>query len=143
MAMTADQREFLRAHRLCVFGFDRREGPPSLSPVYYLMDGDDLLISTLTARGKARAVRRNAEVTLCVLDETYPFPYLTVFGRAAVVESGAIDILMRIREVMTGVLPSGDERAALEAQGIEEGRVVIRVTPERFVSTPPRGQRAQ
>jgi hypothetical protein len=40
-----------------------------MSIVYYVMDGDDILVSTMAARGKARAARRNSKVSLCVLDE--------------------------------------------------------------------------
>ena len=41
------------------------------------MDGDDLLISTTATRAKAKAVRRDARVTVCVIGEQPPFPYLT------------------------------------------------------------------
>lgn len=142
MPMTDDQRDFLRAHRLCVYGFERQQGPPSLSPVYYVMDGDDLLVSTTRSRAKARAARRNPQVTLCVLHEEFPFPYLTLFGRATVEEeeTAVVDLLMRLREVMTGVPIPPEQRGEVEERARAEGRVVLRVTPERFVSTPPRGR---
>ena len=67
--MDDQQREFLTSHRLCVVGVARPKGPPSLSPVYYIMDGDDLLISTAASRAKARLIRKNPEVSVCVLHE--------------------------------------------------------------------------
>jgi hypothetical protein len=51
-----------------------------MSIVYYVMDGDDMLVSTMADRAKARAVRRNGEVSLCVLDENWPVTYLVVYG---------------------------------------------------------------
>ena len=41
--MTDDQRAFLQTHRLCIVGYERQSGPPALSPVYYVMDGDDVI----------------------------------------------------------------------------------------------------
>jgi hypothetical protein len=55
-----------------------------MSVVYYVMDGDDLLISTMAARAKAKAVARTREASVCVLDEKWPLTYLQVYGPAAV-----------------------------------------------------------
>jgi hypothetical protein len=38
------RRTFVEHHRTCIFGFQRKHGPPSMSVVYYVMDGDDLLV---------------------------------------------------------------------------------------------------
>ncbi len=51
-----ERREFLESHRLCVVGTLRRDAPPQLSPVYYVLDGDDLRVSTTATRAKAKTV---------------------------------------------------------------------------------------
>jgi len=56
MMNQTERRAFVEAHRTCIFGFQRKEGPPSMSVVYYVVDGDDLLISTMADRAKAKAV---------------------------------------------------------------------------------------
>ena len=137
MKISDEQREFLESHRLCVFGFNRRSGPPSLSPVYYFMDGDEIVISTTGSRVKAKAVQRNPEVSVCVLEEKMPFAYLTVFGHARIEEEGAVDVMMRVGEAMTGNPVPEAARLALEQRAKDEGRVVIRVKPAQFVSTRP------
>ena len=49
--MNAEQRRaFVREHRTCIFAFQRKEGPPSMSVVYYTTHGDDILIATMAAR---------------------------------------------------------------------------------------------
>ena len=35
------RRTFVEHHRTCIFGFQRKHGPPSMSVVYYVMDGDE------------------------------------------------------------------------------------------------------
>ena len=42
-----------------------------MTAVYYVMGGDDLLVSTMASRGKAKVVARNPKVSLCVLDEKW------------------------------------------------------------------------
>ena len=143
-APTEEQREFLTSHRLVIVGVERDSGPPSLSPSYYVMDGQDMLISTTSKRQKARSVRRNPEITLCVLDESFPFPYLTVYGKGAIDDdpAAALDVIIRIRERVSGkpLDEAGRKQAAETVE--QEGRVALRVTPERFFSTPARaGQR--
>ena len=76
-----ERRQFVRDQRTCVWGYGRQSGPPAMSVVYYVMDGDEILISTMKERAKAKALARNAEVSLCVLDEQWPLTYLVVYGR--------------------------------------------------------------
>ena len=45
------RREFVKSHRTAVFGYQRKAHGPAMSIVYYVMDGDDILVSTMAARG--------------------------------------------------------------------------------------------
>lgn len=131
--MTPEQRtQFLESHRLAIVGAIRNDAPPQLSPVYYVMDGDDILISTTATRAKARAVRRDPRISVCVLGEQPPFPYLTVYGRGRIEEEGAVELMIRAGEAMTGSPIADSARPALEARAEKEGRVVLRVTPESY-----------
>ena len=135
-----ERREFVRKHRTCVFGYGRADDGPAMTVVYYVMDGDDLLISTMAARGKARAVRRNPKVSLCVLDEQWPLTYVQVYGNARLEEDfdQAVDVLRRVIDLMAGSGVSGARVGEIERMAREENRVVIRVTPYATFATPPR-----
>ena len=50
-----ERRAFVRDHRTAVFATNRKSDGPAQSIVYYVSDGDDLLVSTMGARAKARA----------------------------------------------------------------------------------------
>jgi PPOX class probable F420-dependent enzyme len=130
--MTDEQREFLKTHRLCIVGYARESGPPAMSPVYYVMDGDDVLISTTKTRAKGRVIARNPDVSVCVLGEAMPFPYLTVYGRGRIEEDGAVDVMMKVGAAMTGNVVPESARPAIEERARTERRVVLRVTPEGF-----------
>ena len=135
-----ERREFVRKHRTCVFGYGRKDDGPAMTVVYYVMDGDDLLISTMAARGKALAVKRNPKVSLCILDEQWPLTYLQVYGEATLEEDfgQAVDLLRRVIDLMAGKDVSSAKPAEIERMAREEDRVVIRVRPYATFATPPR-----
>jgi hypothetical protein len=103
-----------------------------MTPVYYVMDGDDIIISTTRSRAKAKVIKRDAMVTICVLGEAQPFPYLTVYGRGRIEDAGAVEAMMRIGERMAGNAIPEAARPAVEKRAKDEGRVVLRVTPEGY-----------
>jgi PPOX class probable F420-dependent enzyme len=135
-----ERREFVRKHRTCVFGYNRKDDGPAMTVVYYVMDGDDLLVSTMAARGKARAVKRNSKVSLCILDEQWPLTYLQVYGEATLEEDFglAVDVLRRVVDLMAGEDVSSAKLPEIERMAREEDRVVIRVRPYATFATPPR-----
>jgi PPOX class probable F420-dependent enzyme len=135
----AQRREFVEQHRTCIFGFQRKHGPPSMSVVYYVVDGDDLLVSAMAERAKAKAVQRTREAALCVLDEKWPLTYLQVYGPAAVDDdfTTTIDVMMKVAEIMSGQALPEAARPLVEAKAREERRVVIRLQPQWTVYTPP------
>ena len=99
-----ERREFVASHRTAIFGYGRRQDGPAMTVVYYVMDGDDILVSTMAARAKAKAVQRNQKVALCVLDEQWPLTYLQVYADAKVEtdHDAVVDLGMRIAGVMAG-----------------------------------------
>ena len=133
-----ERRKFVRDHRTAVFGFARAADGPSMSCVYYLLDGDDILVSTMAGRAKARAVQRDPKVSLCVLDENWPPTYLLVYGDARIEEEGGEDLLIRICELMADQPMPEAERLKLIDLAHEERRVVARITPYATFESPPR-----
>ncbi len=136
----AERREFVRRHRTCVFGYNRKNDGPAMTVVYYVLDGDDLLISTMAARSKTLAVRRNPKVGLCVLDEQWPLTYVQVYGDATVEEDfgQAVDVLRRVIDLMAGQQMPASKLPEIQRIAREENRVVIRVRPYATFATPPR-----
>ena len=137
----SERREFVRTHRTCVFGYRRRNDGPAMSIVYYIpTDTDELLVSTMADRGKARTVERDGKVSLCVLDERWPFAYLQVYADATIERDRdlVVDVMMAVAGRMSGQ-PLGDEARPYVAEMSErENRVVIRCRPYATYAQPPR-----
>jgi PPOX class probable F420-dependent enzyme len=134
------RREFVRSHRTAVFGYARRSDGPALSLVYYVLDGDDILVSTMGARAKAKAVARLGRVSLCVLDEQWPPTCLVVYCRATLETepAGVVDLMLRIAGVMAGKPMPEAVRPLIEEGARREGRVVVRLTPYETFHSPPK-----
>jgi pyridoxamine 5'-phosphate oxidase-like protein len=135
-----ERREFVRTHRTAIFGYGRREHGPSMTTVYYLSDGDDILISTMAERGKAKAVARGGRVSLCILDEQWPPTYLLVYCDARVETDFAqtVDVMIGIAGVMAGSPMPPEVRPMIEEGARLEKRVVLRLTPYSTFESPPR-----
>jgi PPOX class probable F420-dependent enzyme len=137
----SERREFVRTHRTCVFGTPRRADGPAMSVVYYVpTDTDELLVSTMRGRGKARVVARDPKVGLCVLDERWPFNYLQVYCDATVDDSPdlVVDVMMAVASRMSGEALGDDARLFVAAMAEQEDRVVLRCRPYSTFAQPPR-----
>jgi PPOX class probable F420-dependent enzyme len=137
--LTDEHRQFLADHRLCVVGTGRRAGPPALSPVFYLFDNDEMVVSITATRHKYRAIQSDPAVSLCVLHEEFPYSYLTVYGQGRIETEGAAEVMAAVSELIIGRGLDADERAKIDQRVADEQRVVLRVTPERVIGLgPPR-----
>jgi PPOX class probable F420-dependent enzyme len=137
--LPSERRAFVRTHRTCVFGYGRRHDGQALSVVYYVpTDDDDLLVSTMAGRSKARAVAHNPKVSLCVLDERWPFTYLQVYADATVDRDRDLDVMMAVAGRMSGQLVGDDARPLVQTMAAEEDRVVLRCRPYSTFAQPPR-----
>jgi hypothetical protein len=137
----SERRLFVRTHRTCVFGYGRRSDGPAMSVVYYVpAENDDLLVTTMAARAKATAVARDGKVSLCVLDETWPFAYLQVYCDATIDDDGEtlVDVMMAVAERMSGEPLASELRPAVKDLAQQEGRVLLRCRPYATFVTPPR-----
>ena len=75
--MTTEITKFLDEGTVGVIATPTARGLPRQSLVYYVRDGDRLLVSTLADRVKARDVRRSGWASLCVMGHERPYPSAT------------------------------------------------------------------
>jgi hypothetical protein len=139
--LPSERRQFVNTHRTCVFGYGRRSDGPAMSIVYYVPSANgDLFVSTMATRAKAKAVVRSGKVSLCILDETWPFAYLQVYCDAVIDDDGEalVDVMMAVAERMSGEALGSELRPMVKAMGEEEGRVLVRCRPYATFVTPPR-----
>ncbi len=64
----------------------RADGGPHVAPVWFLLDGDDIVFTTGAASVKGRSLVRDGRFALCVDDDRPPFAFVVLQGRATVSE---------------------------------------------------------
>jgi PPOX class probable F420-dependent enzyme len=117
-------REFLTAARLGVVCTIRPDGRPRQSVTYYILDGDRVLISTESKRGKARDVIRDGWASICVMGQEAPYPSVTVEGPAGIRTAGIGQATARIFAAI-----SGNQAAPLSDEDLARlDRVVLDIT---------------
>ena len=131
---SAEIADFLVAPRHAVLGTNTRNGPPQLSPVWYLFEDGKFYISITTGTAKYRNLRRDLRLSLCI-DGGHPdYRTVIVYGVAEFLPTDAPNLDdMRwsiIRRYYT------DEAAARRyAESTrEQPNVLLVVTPTRILS---------
>jgi PPOX class probable F420-dependent enzyme len=127
--LTPDLIEFLDSNRVGVLATVANGGRPRQSLVYFTRDGDELLISTLAERAKARDVERSGWASLCVMGHEPPFPSAVFSGSAEIITEEIGPPTAAIMQRITGAAAPPDPQTdgALAAVG----RVIMRISIER------------
>jgi hypothetical protein len=135
-----ERRQFVLDHRTAIFGYNRAQHGPAMSIVYYSAHPEEIVVSTMAERAKAKAVARSSKVSLCVLDEQWPPSYLQVYCDAEIDSDFdfAVEVMMRIAGVMAGTTMSEDVRPMVEEGARAEKRVALRLRPYATFYTPPK-----
>ncbi|MEU0840564.1 PPOX class F420-dependent oxidoreductase [Streptomyces sp. NPDC005962] len=110
----------------------RADGSPHLAPIWFLLDGDDLVLNTGQDTVKGRNLARDPRVSLCVDDDRPPFSFVTVRGRAEL-----SDDLGEVREWATRIAARyvGDDLAEqFGARNGVPGELLVRVHIEKVIA---------
>ncbi|HTJ69157.1 MAG TPA: PPOX class F420-dependent oxidoreductase [Actinospica sp.] len=67
----------------------RADGRPHIAPIWFLLDGDDLVFTTAIGTVKGRNLARDGRASLCVDDDRPPFSFVVIEGRAELSEDPA------------------------------------------------------
>ncbi|WP_326794689.1 PPOX class F420-dependent oxidoreductase [Streptomyces sp. NBC_01808] len=110
----------------------RADGSPHVAPVWFVLDGDDFVFNTGAGTVKGRNLARDGRATLCVDDESYPYSFAVLSGRARL-----SDDLDEMRHWATVIAARYVDRELAETYGARNavaGELLVRVAIDRVVS---------
>ncbi|MFD7707190.1 PPOX class F420-dependent oxidoreductase [Streptomyces sp. NPDC059785] len=64
----------------------KADGAPHVAPIWFLLDGDDVVFNTGKETVKGRNLVRDGRAALCVDDDRPPFAFVVLQGRAEITE---------------------------------------------------------
>jgi PPOX class probable F420-dependent enzyme len=70
--------------RLGGVAISRADGRPHVTPVWFVLDGDDLVFTSRPMGVKVKALLRDPRIAVCVNDETYPYNFVLLEGEASI-----------------------------------------------------------
>jgi len=100
--MTDDQRRafLLDGTRTGILATVRRDGRPHAAPIWFTLDGDDVIFTTGADTVKGRNLRRTGRALVVVDESTPPFDFVTVEGAVEISED--LDEMLRWATVLGG-----------------------------------------
>ena len=130
---TEEYRDFLLGSiRTATLATVRADGRPHAAPIWYGLDGETFVFMTGEDTVKARNMRREPRVSLCIDDERPPFHFVIVEGTA---ELAADDPEMLRWSTSIGGRYMGEEQAeAFGRRNAVPGELLVRVTPKKVLA---------
>ncbi|QFG26662.1 PPOX class F420-dependent oxidoreductase [Actinomadura sp. WMMB 499] len=112
----------------------RADGSPHVTPIWFVLDGDDLLFNTGAGTVKGRALARDPRLSVCVDDQEPPYSFVLVRAEATLVED--LDEMRRWATEIGGRYMGADRAAEFGARNAVPGEYLVRaritkVTAER------------
>ncbi len=106
----------------------RADGTPHVTPVWHMVEGDELVVTVDARTIKARNVAANPNVALCVAADASPQPWVLVEGEASLTEEGAVEFVHAVSAHYLGA-----ERAGPYVEEILPNRDfrLLRIAPRR------------
>jgi PPOX class probable F420-dependent enzyme len=110
----------------------RKDGRPHVVPVWFVLDGSDVVFTTGASSVKGQTLRRDPYACLCIDDQMPPFSFVMVEGPVEL--STDVDELLRVA-TRIGRRYMGAERAdEFGARNATEGELLVRLRPAHVLA---------
>ncbi len=125
--------EFLRPPRIAVLATVGRTGMPQITPAWYRFEGGRLTVAASAESVKARNLRRDPRLSVCVYSDLKGEQYAALYGRAELTEGDYVWPETRAI-VERYVEPDGVDEWMRDL--MQQEFVLIGLEPERVVFGP-------
>ncbi|WP_433163546.1 PPOX class F420-dependent oxidoreductase [Kribbella sp. CA-247076] len=130
---TSEWRSFVTTGtRLAHIALTRADGRPHVTPVCFVLDGDELAFVLSPGSVKGKSLARDRRVAVCISDDQQPYSFVTIEGDARVsAEPG------QVRHVGAGIAGRyyPDQPAAEVAEAfLHEGFSAVHITVTNVIA---------
>jgi hypothetical protein len=133
--MTMDEiRNFLLQGTLTgKLGTINKDGTPHVVPIWYTVDEEDNIIFNTGGESiKAKNIRRDNRVRLCVDDQTPLFSFVLIDGIAQI-ERGQTGEIYKWAKIIAARYMGDDKSEAYGKRNSGEGEILVKIKPVRIV----------
>ena len=122
----------LEGTRTAALATVRGDGRPHVAPVWFTLDGDDLLFNTGENTIKGANLRRDGRVALMVDDEEPPFAFVSIEGDVSL--SDDLDTMRHWATRIAARYMGEDQADAYGRRNAVPGELLVRVHPTKIVA---------
>lgn len=130
---TAEAHAFLsygtRTGKLAIV---RKSGHPQVTPIWFVLDGDDIVFMTHESSAKGQAIRRDNRVSMVVDEEAAPYSFVLVEGTVTISEDPKE--LIRWGTTIGGRYMGPDRAEEYGKRNAVPGEYLVRIHPTRIVA---------
>jgi PPOX class probable F420-dependent enzyme len=109
----------------------RADGSPHVVPIWFVLDGNDIIFNTGADTLKGKSLRRDPRASLCVDDETPPFSFASISGTVTLSEDLAE--VRRWATAIGGRYMGADRAEEFGQRNGVAGELVVRLTPTKVI----------
>lgn len=122
-----DLYSFLRiGHRTAKIACVKSDGSPVVSPVWFVLDSNELVFTTMDTSLKYKLIGKDPRVSVCVEDDTYPYGFATIQGRASAHKLSLSELKEWTTKIASRYVPK-DSVAQFGERNAVEGEMLVRV----------------
>jgi PPOX class probable F420-dependent enzyme len=132
--MTTEQwHDFVMAGTLTgKLAVTRADGRPHVTPVWFVLDGDDVMLNTGTDSIKGKALRRDPRVCLSVDDQLPPYSFVVIDGVAEISED--MGELRRWAAAIGGRYMGAGRAEEFGVRNAVPGELLVRIRPTSVIA---------
>ena len=107
-------------------------GAPHVAPIWFVLDGDDVVFNTGADTGKGRALAREGRASMVVDDQVPPFSFVKIDG--AVTLHDDLDEVRRFATVIGGRYMGADRAEEFGRRNGVPGELLVRLHPSKVTA---------
>lgn len=108
-------------------------GEPHVMPVWFVLDGEELVFTTWGDSVKGRNLRRDPRTAVVVDKEVAPYAFVHIRGHVTLNED--LDELLHFATAIGGRYMGADRAAEFGLRNAVPGELLVRLRPERVIAT--------
>ncbi|WP_280208653.1 PPOX class F420-dependent oxidoreductase [Nocardia cyriacigeorgica] len=126
-------RDFLtEGTRTAKVAFTAGDGRPVVVPVWFIVEGEELVFNTGKTSAKGKALVRDNRIALCVDLEQRPYAFVQVQGTVTLSED--LDELVRTATAIGARYMGADRAEEFGKRNGVTGELVVRVRPHKVIA---------
>jgi PPOX class probable F420-dependent enzyme len=110
----------------------RKDGAPHVTPMWFVLDGDDIIFTTGENSAKGHHLRRDPRVAICVDEEKPLYSFVIVEGTATL--SDDLDAMLPWTTRIAARYMGAAQAEEYGKRNAVAGEVLVRITPTRITA---------